>query len=410
MSLNNIIAAVVPWTRNQKDKGKDSGSSQTQTSEAPDNTDALRPLLRVDLTPKQSFGTTIAPPSYGTAGLSVKPSSSLRGSPERYRRDSPLGRVPEENAEAAEVGADEEGDEVELDLEAQGLYAGVCYIYSRISPSFLHSVPGSYRRAVAWFSLVPLTSCIVFVVLALLPSLAWPSERHSPSNNTRYFPFPLPEILVAAALWSLSHLIRDPIYTVVSIVVPYGLPNAIVFNAIHVTLTQFLRLSALAVLRIRHQMDFPLPTSGDQAFQRVWWITLGWSLAEVSAGIAQGYSQLALYRSVMLPPSRIRSLLAKSNITASPNEILPLSSRSIRLSDNADLNSRPLPLESSNSRGDALPADLEEDIESEVDQEVEQLIEIKDREELEEIYGIPFIVSVSSVLPQVHVRAEFWPS
>lgn len=398
MNVGNILTSIVPWVRRDERRKGEGSSSGLQSSNAPDDVDARSPLLTADLPSQQSFGSVAQPQSYGAAEPSPNP-PGLRESPERYRRDSALDRVPEEAAGIPESGVNDEGDEEEWDLEAQGLYTGV-YGHRDIfsQTGFSYSVPfaGSYRKAVVWFSLVPLTSALAFLVLAILPHLAWPSERHSPSNNTKYFLFPLPETLVAAALWSLSHLIRDPIFTVVSKFIPYELANAIVFNAVHVTLTQLLRLSALAVLRIRHQMDFPLPTSDDPAFQRVWWIALGWSLAEVTAGIAQGYGYLALYRNVMLPPERVQDLMAKSKTITSQDGFISLSPSTIRPDDSANGNSEPTVVEGNGGRN-SVEEDVEEVVESEVDEDVEQLIEIKDREELEEIYGIPFIVCAACV-------------
>ncbi|KAH9837737.1 uncharacterized protein C8Q71DRAFT_754227 [Rhodofomes roseus] len=344
-----ISAAVASWARSSA-KGKEPAS--------PDAEDEMsrRPLLGLSLPPKQSFGSAAPPPTYGST--SRQASSSIHSSPERYRRDSQLGQVPEEGLE--------ELDEEELDLEERGYYIG------------------SYRQKVALYTFVPLSSLLVFVLFAFLPLLVWRSDPPSDSSYPKYFQSPVPELLVSISLWILSHHLRLPLFTITSSLLKSPIWNTLLFNILHVLLSQLLRLSAFPVLSIRHKMDYPLPTWKDPAFSRVWWIGLGWGLADVAVGITQGYEQLVLYREVMVPEDKVRDVLVrwKSGLSglgggrrASSDDALPLSPRAAEARENGE--------------NAAKPRSLEDAIKLAVDKDLEEIVRLKDREELEEIYGVP---------------------
>lgn len=249
---------------------------------------------------------------------------------------------------------------------------------------------GSYKRKLALYTFVPVSSLLVFALLASLPLLVWHADPHTPSDYQRYFPTPLPEVLVSAALWVLSHHIRIPLFTITSSLLHSPIWNTLVFNLFHVVLSQLLRLSALPILNVRHRMAYPLPTWKDPAFSRVWWVALGWALADVAVGITQGYEQLVLYREVMVPEDRVQDVLVrwKSGLSgvgewsgSSSNDALPLSPRAIQ----------------SFGREHAKPRSIEEAVKLAVDKDLEEIVRLKDREELEEIYGVPPIVSRYSV-------------
>lgn len=91
-----------------------------RSSQSPDDMDSTRrPLLNVETGSRQAQGP--APYGYGTV-LGEGP-SGLRTSPERYRRDSWLDRVPEEaDLDTAREESDEEADE--WDLAQYGYYSG----------------------------------------------------------------------------------------------------------------------------------------------------------------------------------------------------------------------------------------------------------------------------------------------
>ncbi|PCH43150.1 hypothetical protein WOLCODRAFT_25751 [Wolfiporia cocos MD-104 SS10] len=316
-----------------------------------------RPLLA--LPPKQSFGTVPPAQTYGYG--TTQGASSARGSPEQHRRNSLLAEVPEEVGFAD---TDIEEEELELELEERGYYIG------------------SYKRKVALYSLVPISSIFVFVILAVAPSLIWRPDQPSPPAHTRSFSSPLPELLVTIALWSLSYLLRMPIYNLASAVFPIPLLQSLLFNTVYVLLSQLLRLSAVPILHIRYEMQYPLPTWRDPAFHRVWWVALGWALADVTVGIAQGYEQLALYRDAMVPEAHARDVLMRWRYAyegaqtrrsqISPDEALRMSPRSLH--ENEDLDGT---------------RKSEAALRLAVDQDFEQLVRLKDREELEDIYGIP---------------------
>ncbi|KZT68028.1 hypothetical protein DAEQUDRAFT_728293 [Daedalea quercina L-15889] len=319
-----------------------------------------RPLLSLSLPPKQSFGSASPLPAYPTYGsTSRQTSSSHHNSPERYRRDSQLGAVLEEG------GLEDRQEDLE-EFEERGYYIG------------------SYRRKLALYTFVPLSSLLAFVLLATLPPLVWHSDPPTSSGYPRYFPTPLPELLVSIALWVLSHHLRLPLFTATSRIFHSPIWNTLLFNILHVVLSQLLRLSAFPILNIRHRMDYPLPTWRDPAFSRVWWIALGWALADVAVGVTQGYEQLALYREVMVPEDRVQDVLVrwKSGLSeirggsrTSSDDALPLS---------------PRPMEGpENGQSSAKPRSIEAAVKLAVDKDLEEIVRLKDREELEEIYGVP---------------------
>jgi hypothetical protein len=155
------------------------------------------------------------------------------------------------------------------------------------------------------------------------------------------------------------------------------------------------------------------------AFRRVWWLALGWSLAEVAAGIAQGYETLALYRDVLVPESKARELVAAAMAVA-PTWPAPKNGNG---NGNGPSDSASPPrtaderLRESLSRGeDGGPGGAEvagspvrgrqlrpsyrsvgtasdAEIRLDVDKDFDELVAVKAREELEELYGFPAIVS-----------------
>ena len=249
---------------------------------------------------------------------------------------------------------------------------------------------------------------MAFLFLANLPRLVCPISNPEKPTLPRSFPSPLPELLISAAFWSLTHLLRVPLYNLACTLCPRIL-DTVLFNAFYVLLSQLLRLAALAVLRVRHEMAYPRPTWRDGAFRTVWWLALGWGLAEAATSIAQGYEQLALYRNVMVPVERVREILAQSKAQAQwgtgsrsesgngSREYMPLSPRSEQADPIASAtNQNPNPNSNPNAgrRRRKEPVSVEEAIRMAVDQDVEQLIHLQEREELEEVYGLPVIVRV----------------
>ncbi|KAG1775660.1 hypothetical protein EV702DRAFT_1199147 [Suillus placidus] len=185
--------------------------------------------------------------------------------------------------------------------------------------------------------------------------------------------FPLPEILLSSAFFSLAHLLRVPLFSLASLLLP---PESacLASTFIHVLTTNALRLAALVILNVRHTMDYPIPTCQDPAFRTVWWLSL--NFAEVLAPIVQGYEQLALYRDVMVPEGRETEFLER------------LKSDSLIEPDPALENPRP--------EHEILQGELEDEeaqsVESRIDRGLDELLVIKMRDELEEVYGVPVIV------------------
>ncbi|KAJ7270620.1 hypothetical protein B0H12DRAFT_1320106 [Mycena haematopus] len=262
----------------------------------------------------------------------------LRSSPERIRRGdsgsgSALNRVPEDNESFSENGELEE----ELLLEEQGFYKG------------------SYKRLVALYTLAPLTALAAFTLLAILPYVAyrWPKPHPPTYPYLAILPFPLLEILASVALYSLTHILRNPVYTLSALLVPFPLPATLLSTTLQTILSVVARLFTLALLLVHHHALYPYPTWQDPAFRRVWWAALGWAVAEAVVSVHQGYAGIALYRDVLVPPSP----------PSNDPERTPL-----------------LP-----------PRSAAPDPDSEIDQDLEQLVALKTREELEDVFGLPLI-------------------
>lgn len=180
------------------------------------------------------------------------------------------------------------------------------------------------------------------------------------------------------------------------------------------------------------------PTWEDVAFKRVWWIALGWAAAEAVFGIKQGYENLALYKDVVVSvrksvvepdeanhaepgaahdeamgtsrdgilaastPNVVKRPLAEGDIQ---NEFSRRRNHSDSLSSNAsvaayeDLSASIIREERRQLLPSAIPTDslplAKSDrilVENEVERDLEELIRLKSREDLEDMYGMPFIV------------------
>lgn len=267
-------------------------------------------------------------------------SAPLHASPERVRAlgdsTSALNRVPEDEELAAEDGSDWELED-ELALEEQGYYRG------------------SYKRLVALYTLTPLTALVAFLLLALLPYVAYrcPTPHLRKYPYTKILPFPLPEILASIALYTLSHVLRSPLYNISAVLVALPLPATLISTTLHTILSISARFFTLSLLLVRPYAESSFPTWHDSAFLRVWWAALGWAAAEAVVSIHQGYTGLALYRDVLIPPA---------------------------------------PPPSNPERTPLLPQRrIDPDPDTELDRDIDQLIALKAREELEDVYGLPLI-------------------
>lgn len=315
---------------------------------------------------------------------------------------------------------------------------------------------GNYRNMMLLYTLVPLTTLFTFVFLLLLPIFAFRSSATSTFPYPPYLPFPLPEFFTSAALWCFSHMLREMIHEIsifltswISFstpVFPSLLPflASLLSNILQNSSALVLRQLAVPILLVPfYSTDKPriephdgllhtprnFPTWEDVAFKRVWWIALGWAAAEAVVGIKQGYDNIALYKDVLVNVHKEIDASEEPNpaveSTSGPgrshNEtptqrsfegrrrplaegeaqnprIPPRREHSSSVSSGASGRNEALDVSPTfGERQPLLSRSADEirqlTIEDEVEQDLQELIHIKTREELEELYGMPVIVS-----------------
>lgn len=342
----------------------DQDSSSRQLSIIIDSTSPTSPG------PSSSATTVVprrrSPPSYGATSSNERPP----------RRDT-LNRVPEDDTvDFDEQSTSDESSELEeeLALEERGLYKG------------------SYERLVLVYSLTPLTLLLGVVLFALLPLVWFHPNQTTPYPYAPFVPYPVPELVVSAGLWALLHLLKDPIYSSCALLLPTAL-SILASTIIQTVLAVAFRLLAFPILLIPHYMVYPMPTWHDLAFGRVWWIALGWAIAESLVAIKQGYDAIGLYRDVLVKvkkridvpfvSSNAKQPSQHSSLTGASNHSLPDLAR-----DTDDRGERDSLLPPDMERADLC---LHDSVQLQLDQDFERLIALKEREELEEIYGLPII-------------------
>ncbi|KAF9450525.1 hypothetical protein P691DRAFT_789092 [Macrolepiota fuliginosa MF-IS2] len=315
-------------------------------------------------------------------------SAMVTGSTPQYFGGQSLGVGDEDEEEEEQLILDEE-------LAHQGLYRG------------------SYRQLVCLYSLTPVFTLLVFLFLAYLPTLAYPLPSDTSPGNPHpyapYLPFPLPEVFTATAFWALSYLLNSSIFSFFSFVLPrtpfFALCTSSLFQSVVGIL---LRQAVIPILLIPHNAVFDHPTWRDVVFRRVWWVALGWAAAEATVGIKQGYEGIALYRDALVSVRRVASTPNRNQTWNSVRmsgygSVSQEGSRAggaprRTLSDSSeDVERRPL-LEHQASRVSVVSnissrsdAQLKIDIEEEIERDVDELIALRGREELEDLYGMPFI-------------------
>ncbi|KAG6889695.1 hypothetical protein C0995_015443 [Termitomyces sp. Mi166 len=350
------------------------------------------------------------PPVYGSIGYTNAyglPRGKLRSSPDyKHRSNSSLNVVPEDRiimefsrtiepetpryAGGAALDGDEEVEEWELDeeLEQQGLY-----------------------RA--------------FALLAALPHVCYPMTEAWPYPSVPYLRHPLLELLTSAALFSLSYLLRDPISSLITFILPSPsriLPTVLA-TSLHTLLHLTLQQSSLVLLSVMQHAPMK-PTTHDAAFRRVWWLALGWACAEAVIGISKGYQARALYRDVLVTVRRSQEASGKFDGTGSrafghigtsssgsrsprgkepePNQsgsipgqsTLELFERQVEDDVYDGHRSQPFGDEEMGEHHPLLPKGVgsqEQAIKLLVEDELDGLIAIRAREELEDAYGVPVI-------------------
>ena len=270
-----------------------------------------------------------------------------------------------------------------------------------------------------WYTLVPLTTLLSFICLALVPNtLVFTTRTPSHFPYPPYLPFPVPEALTATALWSLSYLLRDFLYATALFIVSSlssssGTTITIILSAALQTISNLLlRQIAIPILLIPYYYSSSKhfaqhPTWKGVAFKRVWWVALGWAAAEAVVGIKQGYESIALYKDVLVgvDMSRERRPGApgkqngdereqrRQSATACPpvQQQYSLSIGSDHIFTEEPISDEHQPLLRTFTRlYDQSEGHLQ--AENDVERDLDQLITLKNREELEEVYGIPFIV------------------
>ena len=278
------------------------------------------------------------------------------------------------------------------------------------------------------YTLVPLTTLLSFICLALVPTLFFTTESPSLFPYPPYLPFPILEALTATALWSLSYLLRDFLYATTLFIVsplPSSSFSTIITTILSATLqtasTLLLRQIAIPILLIPYYSEHLArhPTWKDDAFKRVWWVALGWAAAEAVVGVKQGYESIALYKDVLISDN-MSTLITDTMMESAERH--PVEAPKKRDADERErrrdsTTSPPIQQQYSFPTGSNYMLTEEPDehqpllrtfptlddqserllqAENEVERDLNHIIALKNREELEEVYGIPVIVTFLS--------------
>ena len=136
------------------------------------------------------------------------------------------------------------------------------------------------------YTLVPLTTSLLFICLALVPTLVFTTETPSLSPYSPYLLSPIIEAPTTTALWSPSYLLRDFLYaTALFIVSPLSsimsssstIFTTILSTTLQTTSNLLLRQLAIPILLIPYYSEHLAqhPTWKVHGFKRVWWVALG---------------------------------------------------------------------------------------------------------------------------------------
>lgn len=332
----------------------------------------------------------------------VEPSSSVP----TYFGGQSLAGEPEEQEDEERLILDEE-------LARQGIYRGMLRtILPRGDGTDIRA--GSYFQILGLYSLTPVFTLLVFVSLAFLPTIAYPlspdAGRGKSYPYASCFLFPLPEVLTATAFWGLSYLVHSPTFSFFFSVLPRVPLIALTLSSFSLSVVVIaLRQAIVPILHIPQAAIFDHPTWRDIAFRRVWWLALGWAAAEAVVGIKQGYEGIALYRDVLVSVRRVLPVPGGNSKFYGTHTVTyggvghhsPTRRELSRdLEDSVgSLNTERRPLlerpPSAISSASQSEAQLRDAIEAAVERDVDELVAIRGREELEDLYGMPFIVSTS---------------
>ena len=339
-------------------------------------------------------------------------------------------------------------------LAREGLYRGMSCIYLFPYYSTCAKIwrQGSYRNLLFLYTVVPLTTLLSFICFALVPTIVFTTQTPSLFPYPPYLPFPVLEVLTATALWSLSYLLRDFLYATAFFIVSSlsSFSSTIIATILSATLQTtsnlLLRQIAIPVLLIphyssKHHLEQHYPTWKDDAFRRVWWVALGWAAAEAVVGVKQGYESIALYKDVLVNvdmstlntemesrrerPQAPQKQHEREDVDTTTTTTTTATSKQMDLENQRRRDSTssptrrqyPFSIGSSHHHHHMLAEEATPPItdehqpllrtltrlvddeserlqaENEVEKDLDQLIALKNREELEEVYGIPFIVN-----------------
>lgn len=207
--------------------------------------------------------------------------------------------------------------------------------------------------------------------------------------------------------------------------------------ALHTVSALLLRVCSFAtLLPIVSNSNIAISTKSP-VFHIVWWTALGWSIAEATIGTAQGYQAISLYKDVLVSvgrkpkarsPSQCPSprqgngkgkqvasscddprpelnaygTLPKDHATSSTNaavsgERQPLLCKGSNVSVTTSSSFASLSLHPSiawDNPAEQGDVDSEQsELQVQLDRDIDHLLAFRSREELEELYGMPFIVS-----------------
>lgn len=218
------------------------------------------------------------------------------------------------------------------------------------------------------------------------------------------------------AFWALCYFLHSPIYSIVSSTLS-NFPTLALFLAslVQCSIGLVLRVIAVPILLVPRGAIFDHPTWRDISFLRTWWIALGWAAAEAIVGVKQGYDGIALYQDVLVsvrrvvstPRSQKQQNVAMSGYGSVNRETPTRTTSGPR--EQVDVERRPLLDRQSSVTSSVAPhsdGNLKNALEAEVERDVDELIALRGREELEDLYGMPFIVSSpgSSLLAQADTQ------
>lgn len=215
----------------------------------------------------------------------------------------------------------------------------------------------SYRSLILHYTTVPLSAFLFLLALILLPRAVWPRPVHTPHYG---------DLLAAAGAWIVSFSLRTPTH-LISTFLPLRPSFQIFISTVAQVLIQdVIRLSLFALLGLTLEQGngewVPYPEPEDDAFRRVWWMATGWAAVETLVAVCQAYGQLALYKDWL--NGRTGTVTPTPANTPAAQSYPPM---------NGEMDAERQSLNG--------PRDL--------DEEVQRWITLKERAEVEEVYGVP---------------------